>query len=147
MPDTTFSMLDPADLTRSTDPAPHELVDVRVVAVDNRSERRQLTRLLLERSFRPDEIAEADSKDSAVDLVRRLHPGLVVLEIQMPLQEGLATISALRRLSPSPRIVVCSFLRDKDTIQRVLDQGADAYLTKPVSSAVLEASLASGPAA
>ncbi len=119
----------------ATDPAPEALIDVRVVAVDTRSERRQLMRLLLERSFRPAEIAEADSKAAAIELVERLHPELVVLEIQMPLEEGLDTISGLRLISPPPRIVVCSFHRNETTIQRALDRGADAYLTKPVNSA------------
>jgi DNA-binding NarL/FixJ family response regulator len=59
----------------------------------------------------------------------------VVLEIQMPLEQGLDTITALRLVSPQPRIVVCSFHRDAATIQGALDRGADAYLTKPVNSA------------
>jgi DNA-binding NarL/FixJ family response regulator len=121
---------------------PEALTGVRVVAVDTRSPRRQLIRRLLERLVPPAEIAEADSRAAAIDLVDRFHPDLVVLEIQMPLEEGLDTISALRLISPRPRIVVCSFHRDAVTIQGALDRGADAYLTKPVNSADLEPFLA-----
>ena len=45
--------------------------NVRVVAIDPRRERRGVTRQLLERSFRPAEIAEADSRAEAVELVLR----------------------------------------------------------------------------
>jgi DNA-binding NarL/FixJ family response regulator len=107
------------------------LDDVRVVAVDSRSERRLVIRRLLEHSFMPEEIAEADSRWSAVELVERCRPDLVVIEIQMPLEEGLQTISALSRLTPRPRIVVCSFHRDATTMAAARDRGADAYVAKP----------------
>jgi DNA-binding NarL/FixJ family response regulator len=120
--------------------------DVRVVAVDARRERRQVMRQLLEVSFRPTEIAEADSRTAAIELVERCQPELVVLEIQMPVEEGLGTIDALRLTSPRPRIVVCSFHRDAATIQDALDRGADAYLTKPASATQLRAALGPIPA-
>ena len=107
------------------------LDDVRVVAVDSRGERRLVIRRLLEHSFQPEEIAEADSRQSAVEMVERCRPDLVVVEIQMPVEEGLETVSALSRLTPRPRIVVCSFHRDAATMVAALDRGADAYLTKP----------------
>jgi DNA-binding NarL/FixJ family response regulator len=113
------------------------LDEVRVVAVDSRSERRQVIRRLLEHSFKPTEIAEADSRSSAIELVDRCHPDLVVVEIQMPLEEGLQTIAALARMSPRPRIVVYSFHHDAATGLAALDRGADAYLTKPVGLAEL----------
>jgi DNA-binding NarL/FixJ family response regulator len=118
-----------------------ELNDVRVVAVDSRSERRQVIRRLLEHSFQPAEIAEADSREAAVELVGRCHPDLVVLEIAMPLEEGLDTITALGLMSPRPRIVVCSFRHDAVTVRAALDRGADAYVTKPAGSAELRAAL------
>ena len=120
--------------------------DVRAVVVDIRSERRQQIRYLLERSLAPAEIAEADSRAAAIELVDRFHPDLVVLEIQMPLQEGLDTIAALHLVSPRPRIVVCSFHGDAATIQGALDRGADAYLTKPVNAADFGAALGPLPA-
>ena len=65
-----------------------DLGDVRVVAVDSRGERRQVMRRLLEHSFQPEEIAEADSRPAAIELVGRCRPDVVVLEIQMPFEVG-----------------------------------------------------------
>lgn len=124
-----------------------ELDDVRVVAIDSRSERRQVMRRLLEHCFEAAEIAEADSRASAIELVGRCRPHVVVLEIAMPLAEGLDTITALRLMSPPPRIVVCSFHHDAVTVQAALDRGADAYVTKPVGSAELRAALGTPSAA
>jgi DNA-binding NarL/FixJ family response regulator len=114
---------------------------LRVVAVDSRRERRQVIRRLLELFVEPAEIGEAGSREVAVELVGRFHPEVVVLEIAMPLQEGLDTITALRLMSPPPRIVVCSFHHDAVTVQAALDRGADAYVNKPVGSAELRAAL------
>lgn len=119
--------------------------DVRVVAIDSRDGRRHLIRRLLEHSYEPAEIGEADSCTAAVELVGRCHPDAVVLEIQMPLKAGLDTIESLGRMSPRPRIVVCSFLQDAATVAAALERGADAYVPKPAGSAELRAALAVVP--
>jgi len=118
------------------------LGDIRVVAVDPRGERRQVMRRLLEHSFQSEEIAEADSQTAAIELVGRCRPDVVVLEIQMPLEVGLETIDAIGRMSPRPRIVVCSFRHDAATVMAAIDRGADAYVAKPAGSAELRAALA-----
>jgi DNA-binding NarL/FixJ family response regulator len=117
------------------------LDDVRVVAVDSRKERRQVMRQFLERSFEPGEIAEAGSRSEAVDMVGRCRPDVVVLEIQMPIQEGLDTITDLGRMSPRPRIVVCSFHHDAGTVVAALERGADAYVAKPAGVVELRVAL------
>lgn len=114
---------------------------VRVVAVDSRGERRHVMRRTLELCVDPAEIGEADSREAAIELVGRCRPEVVVLEIAMPLQEGLDTITALRLMSPPPRIVVCSFHHDAVTVAAALDRGADAYVNKPVSPTELRAAL------
>ncbi|HZI39588.1 MAG TPA: response regulator [Acidimicrobiia bacterium] len=123
-----------------------DLGDVRVVAVDSRGQRRQLMCRMLEHSFEPSEIAEADSRAAAIELVGRCRPDVVVLEIQMPLEVGLDTIDGLGRMSPRPRIVVCSFRHDAATVAAALDRGADAYVAKPCGSAELRAALVVAPA-
>ncbi|HET9771560.1 MAG TPA: response regulator [Acidimicrobiia bacterium] len=122
------------------------LDDVRVVAVDSRTERLRVMRRLLEHSFEPSEIVEADSPEAAVDLVGRCQPEIVVLEIQMPLEVGLDTIETLSRMSPRPRIVVCSFRHDAATVRAAHDRGADAYLAKPAGAFDLRNALRAPPA-
>lgn len=131
----------PAEHEVGTGPPDEISPDVRVVTVDTRRERRQVLRQLLEVSLLPCQIAEADGRSSAVEAVGRCRPDAVVLELQLPLAEGLDTITELRLMTPPPRIVVCSFLRDAASVQAAHDRGADVYLTKPTSATELRAAL------
>ena len=115
----------------------------RVVLVDTRHERRDLMRWMVGGD---DAIAmvvgEADSRDGALAVVEEKAADAVVLDVHMPVAEGLATISALRTRYPQIGIVVCSFDLDKATVQRVLEEGADGCLGKPVNRRDIHTALA-----
>jgi DNA-binding NarL/FixJ family response regulator len=81
----------------------------------------------------------AENAPSAVETVDRVEADTVVLEIQIPVVQGLAAIAALRSAHPDLRIIVCSFHDDPITKHAALEGGADAYLTKPLSPRELTA--------
>ena len=114
----------------------------RVVLVDTRHERRDLMRWMVGGD---DAIAvvvgDADSRDGALTIVEDERADAVVLDVHMPLADGLATISALRARHPQIGIVVCSFDLDRETVQQVLDAGADRCLAKPVNRRDIHAAL------
>ena len=115
---------------------------LRVVLVDPRPERRQLVRHLVESTgLVTAEIGEAADAAEAVELLRGNDRDVAVVEIQMPVSQGLETVAALRRESPDVRIVVCSFEADPAVKERALAEGADAYLDKPASAFSLTAVL------
>ncbi len=115
---------------------------LRVVLIDTRPERRLLVRHLIESTgLVATDIGEAASTAEAVELLDREDRDVVVIEIQMPVSQGLETIAALRGRAPGLRIVVCSFHRDPATKEQALARGADVYLDKPVSSVYLKALL------
>ena len=124
-----------ADLGQGAKAAPVRLP--RVVIVDVRDERLRVTRSLLERSGLVEVVGETDSQQGALDLVTRSVPDLVLLEIQMPIDEGIATVGALRASFPQLLVVVCSFHQEADARQRALAGGANAYVTKPIHLAGL----------
>lgn len=112
---------------------------LRVVLIDTRPERRQLIRELVQSTgLTATDIGEAASTAEAVELLDLEDRDVALVEIQMPVSQGLETIAALRSRSSGLRIVVCSFHRDPATKERALSQGADAYLDKPVSSGSLK---------
>ena len=112
---------------------------LRVMLVDARPERRELIRHLVQGTgLAGIDVGEAGSGAEAVELLDRADRDVAVVEIQMPVNEGLETIAALRRRSPDLRIVVCSFHADPATKERALGGGADMYLDKPVSSESLK---------
>jgi CheY-like chemotaxis protein len=115
---------------------------LRVIVVDTRPERRLLVRHLVESTgLAGPDIDEAGSAAEAIELLDHHDRDVAVVEIQMPVSEGLEAIAALRSRSPGLRIVVCSFRCDSATKEGALAQGADAFLDKPVSTFSLKAQL------
>lgn len=115
---------------------------LRVLLVDARPERRELVRhLVTGTGLVADDVGEAGSSAEAVDLLDQSDRDVAVVEIQMPVPEGLETIAALRRRSSELRIVVCSFQCDTATKEQALAQGADTYVDKPVNAESLAAVL------
>ena len=105
----------------------------RVVLVDSRDERRQRMKPVID----GDEgkvilVGEADSAASAVAVVDEQRADAVILDVQMPLADGLAAIATLRERYPRLGIVVCSFDLGSTTVELVLANGADTCLAKPL---------------
>jgi DNA-binding NarL/FixJ family response regulator len=84
---------------------------------------------------------EADDAAAALLLVDQHNADAVVLDIQMPIQQGLETIAALRGRFARLAIVVCSFHLDGATQERALAEGADVYLAKPISPRALNSAI------
>lgn len=132
----------PATATLFASPAHAPAPAVRVLLVDRDHARRQLMRYVAELgSTDLAVVGTAESLDSAVNAAERLDPTAVLLEIQLPVDVGLATVAALHAASPSRRIVVCSFHKDKATQAAALQAGAGSYLVKPISPRELFAAL------
>ena len=60
------------------------------------------------------------------------HPKVVVLDILMPIMNGLEVQSRLRELSPSSRVVVLTSKDDPSVRSKAMDTGASAFFLKPV---------------
>ena len=117
--------------------------EVRVVVVDGRHDRRELMSYVLGQADNVVVVGYADGPVSAVEAVGRLQANAVVLELQLPVSQGLDTISALRDDYPALAIIASSFHVNTATTQAALDRGADAYLAKPFSVRDLRAVLTS----
>jgi two-component system, OmpR family, KDP operon response regulator KdpE len=78
-----------------------------------------------------------DGRDG-VDTFRLTKPDLVILDVQMPQQDGWATCYQIRQLSDVPIIMVTALQGDNDIV-RGLDSGADDFISKPFNPRVLVA--------
>lgn len=68
--------------------------------------------------------------ESALNLIKTLHPNLVLLDIQLPLIDGWNVLSTLRKESNTPVIMVTALDQDIDKLMG-LRLGADDYIVKP----------------
>jgi two-component system response regulator AtoC len=100
-----------------------------VVADDDRTIRRNLTRLLKAEGYEP---LEAENGDEAIELIRRESPGAVLLDLKMPGRDGLGVLAELgpERLGELPVIVLTAFGGSSAAIE-AMKRGAYDYLSKP----------------
>lgn len=116
-----------------TEPAdPPDSGPIRVVIADDVPDMRLLVRIALTRGGDFDVVGEAGDGREAVDTVERLQPDVVLLDLSMPVLDGLQAIPELRARSPRTKIVVLSGFNAGQMADEVLQQGAHAYLTKGV---------------
>jgi len=114
---------------------------LRVLIADDASVIRTMLRQALEASGAFVVVGEAADGDAAVRLASAVHPDLVLIDIVMPVLDGLGAIPGIRELSPDSQIVVLSALDADGMERRALDQGADAYIEKRDSPGTLVARL------
>ena len=79
------------------------------------------------------EVTQAADGQACLELVAAVRPHVVVLDVAMPVLDGLATAARLRAdpATSAVKIVMVSARAQQADIRRGLDAGADAYLTKP----------------
>jgi AmiR/NasT family two-component response regulator len=77
-------------------------------------------------------VAEVGDGQQAVDRARELVPDLVILDIQMPVLDGLSAAEQIAGARVAPVIVLTAFSQ-RELVERARDAGAMAYLVKPFS--------------
>ena len=101
---------------------------VRAVVIDDTTDIRELLRLALSRGGM-DVVGEAGDGRAGVELVRVERPDVVLLDLAMPVMDGVEALPLIRELVPDARIIVFSAFAGAVTRQ-VLECGADGYVVK-----------------
>lgn len=110
----------------------------RLLLVDDSRPVRAVVRRIVERWGRAEVVGEAEHGLRAVELVQKAARGarpveLVLLDVEMPQMDGLATLERLRAIRPAPKVIMLSALtqRGAAVTLRALSRGAADYLCKP----------------
>ena len=75
-------------------------------------------------------VGEAGDGQEALRLAKELHPDIVVLDLAMPMLNGIDVAARLQKMERAPRTVILSMHSDESYIIRALAAGARAYLLK-----------------
>lgn len=104
----------------------------RVVVVDDTADLRNLLRLVLARGGF-EVVGEAADGRTGIEVARRTVPDLVLLDIAMPVMDGLEALPTLRRSLPRAKIIAMSAFGATQMASRAVAAGADGYVQKGTS--------------
>jgi DNA-binding response OmpR family regulator len=102
---------------------------VRVLLVDDELEfTTTLSKVLKRRGF---DVSLANGGEAALEKVREAAFDVVLLDVKMPGQDGIAVLAAMRRIAPGTRVILMTGHLSVQEEAHGLDGGAFAYLLKP----------------
>lgn len=82
-------------------------------------------------------VAEAKDGEEAVRLISEIKPDILILDLILPLKNGIEILNEMGHLSPDTKTIVISSLEDETTIQKAKALGAIHYLAKPFTKVQL----------
>lgn len=78
-------------------------------------------------------VGEAANGREAIQLCHRLRPDLVLMDLRMPIMDGLSATRAIKGEYPSTRVIILTIRDSPDYLGEAREAGADAYLLKEVT--------------
>ena len=105
-----------------------------LVAEDEALIRMDLAEMLVEEGY--DVVALVGDGAAAVDQAEALRPDLVILDVKMPILDGIAAAERIAEARIAPVVILTAFSQ-RDLVERARDAGAMAYLVKPFAKSDL----------
>ena len=103
---------------------------VEVGIVDDVRVFRQSLRGVLEKHPGIHVVAEAENGKEAVDLVDRHHPDVLVMDLSMPIMNGLDATRAILSRNPTAKIMILTMYADEEMAEEALSAGACSFVSK-----------------
>ena len=106
----------------------------RVVLIDDHEMARRGLSAMLSTADWIEVVGEAESCDPGVDLVQRLKPDIVMLDIRMPGMDGLACLDLLKQTDRPVAVVIVTLYDDRRYVLEAIRRGAAGYLLKDATT-------------
>jgi len=114
---------------------------IKIILADDHVILRQGTRQLLEHESDMDVVGEASDGAEAVELVSKLKPDVVIIDVAMPGMNGIEATKKIKEILPGTKILVLTGYDYDEYIFSLLEIGAAGYLLKDVSGDELVGSI------
>jgi DNA-binding NarL/FixJ family response regulator len=105
---------------------------IRVLIADDQALVRSGFRLILDAQHDLEVVGEAADGRDAVEQVRRLQPDIVLMDIRMPVMDGLEATRRIELIDPRPRVLVLTTFDADEYVYAALQNGASGFLLKDV---------------
>ena len=106
---------------------------IRILLADDHVILRQGTRQLLENESDMEVVGEASNGAEAVELVKKFKPDIVIIDVAMPVMNGIEATKKIKEILPGIKILVLTGYDYDEYIFSLLEMGAAGYLLKDVS--------------
>jgi DNA-binding NarL/FixJ family response regulator len=108
----------------------HEVPLIRVLITDDMPQVREDLRVLLQLSNEVEVVGEAANGQAAIMQAELLNPDVVIMDLEMPILDGLQATSQIKQRKLAKRVVILSVHSDPEDIERAMQAGADAFIQK-----------------
>jgi two-component system chemotaxis response regulator CheY len=107
--------------------------DISVLIVDDNDMTRETLRVIL-RSDDYNVIGEATDGDIALEMVTKLKPNIVLLDVIMPKVSGIEALKSIRLVSSDVSILMVTANKDQETVTEAVKAGISGYIIKPFNA-------------
>ena len=115
---------------------------LRLLICDDAPDAREAVRSSLADQSEIEVVAEAENGEQAIALAASHEPNVVLMDVRMPVVDGIAATRRIRDLLPKTRIVAYAGSDDADDVMAMMEAGADAYCVKGAPLWELERAIA-----
>ncbi|MBW4486312.1 MAG: response regulator transcription factor [Trichocoleus desertorum ATA4-8-CV12] len=107
---------------------------LRVLVVDDHELTRLSLKLALQNQSNIELVGLASNGQEAVELVKRQHPDVIIIDLQMPVLDGLSASTQIKSFAPNIRIIAYSSVDDPQTEVMIQTANIDAFCKKDVAT-------------
>lgn len=109
------------------------MTEIRILLADDTADVRLLLRMILEATGTFTVVAEATNGFEAVNLAETHRPDIVLLDLAMPVMDGLQALPEILRHSPGSKVVILSGFSADRVAREAIELGASTYLEKGIA--------------
>lgn len=110
---------------------------ITIVVVDDQPAVREGLRMRLSLEKDLEIVGEARDGHEALEVIPRLKPDVVIMDLEMPVMDGLAAAKALKESAPEIRVILLTIHDDEPSRSKAREAGAAGFVSKHADETVL----------
>ncbi len=107
-----------------------ELEKITIVIIDDHQVLVETLKLVIQQEEDMQVVGVAGSCAGCLELVQRVTPSVLILDVALPDGDGLSLVPKINKLSPETNILILTSLSDEDTLMRAIDLGVSGFVGK-----------------